>query len=271
MRQSAEVQFMKLMRDCQRKPGSRVLRLRDAAADPSLLPGARRYAKVCAAMEEADGGPGSGNHGHAGRPGQIGGSSKGSGYSMKTGKEAAPAPNRRISSRAFVPALQAAKDTQPEDKRWRVDSYRTPEDFDTEGIAVHSTEGGSTFAIKPDGDIISVCKNAETDRATNSRALMAAAVEAGGTHLDSYAGNFGFYHKCGFEVVSRCKFDPQYAPPGWDASRDKKEDIVFMRYVGVGKSQDRSYEAVKRRVPYSASYDDAAAALDAAMKGESRK
>ncbi|MBQ9211094.1 MAG: hypothetical protein IJ153_10975 [Clostridia bacterium] len=259
---------MKLLRDCQRQPGSRVLRLKGAAGDPAV----GKYARLALAMDHAeDGGPGSGNHGHAGRPGQRGGSAKGSGYSMAPGRAAVPSPNKRVSAKDFVPALQAAKDAQPETARWRVDSYRTAEDFEAEGIAVHTTEGGSTFAIKPDGDIISVCKNAKTDRGTNARDLMAAAVEAGGTHLDSYAGNFGFYTKCGFEVVSRCKFDPQYAPPGWDASRDKKEDIVFMRYVGVGKVQDRSFEAVKRRVPYSASYDDAAAALESVMRGEAKK
>lgn len=268
MRQSAEVQFMKLLRDCQRQPGSRVLRLKGAAGDPAV----GRYARAILAMDQVeDGGPGSGNHGHSGRPGQRGGSAKGSGYSMAAGRVAKPSPNKRVSSTQFVPALQSAKDSQPAGDRWRVDSYRTAQDFDAEGIAVHTTEGGSTFAIKPDGDIISVCKNAKTDRGTNARDLMAAAVEAGGTHLDSYAGNFGFYHKCGFEVVARCKFDPQYAPPGWKEAGAKKEDIVFMRYVGVGKVQDRSYEAVKRRVPYSASYDDAAAVLDAVMKGESGK
>ena len=249
MRRRAEMQFMKFLRDCQRKHGDRF------------------YFEV----PMVDGGPGSGNHGNAGRPGQIGGSAKGSGYSMASGRAAVPAKNRKVSSKAFVPMLQTAKDSQHARDRWRVDSYRTPEDFDSEGISVYSTEGGSTFAIKPDGDIISVCKNANTDRVTNARDLMAAAVEAGGDHLDSYAGNFGFYHKCGFEVVSRCKFDPQYAPPGWQEAGAKKEDIVFMRYVGVGKSQDHSYEAVKRRVPYSSSYDEAAAALDRVMKGEGGK
>ena len=244
MRRRAEMQFMKFLRDCQRKYGDRF------------------YFEV----PTVDGGPGSGNHGHAGRPGQIGGSAKGSGYSMAPGRAAVPSPNKRVSAKEFVPVLQAAKDAQRPEAKWRVDSYRSAEDFEAEGIAVHTTEGGSTFAIKPDGDIISVCKNPVTDKGTNARDLMAAAVEAGGTHLDSYAGNFGFYHKCGFEVVARCKFDPQYAPPGWDASRDDKEDIYFMRYVGVGKSQDHSETAMKKRIPYSADYDAAAAALEAALK-----
>ncbi len=93
---------------------------------------------------------------------------------------------------------------------------------------------------------------------------MAAAVNAGGTHLDSFDGNWPFYTKCGFEVVSRCKFDPdpKIAPPGWDSKRDKKEDIIFMRYVGIGKVQDRSITAMRKRVPYSANYDEAAAVLE---------
>lgn len=269
MRQSAEIQFMKLLRDCRRKPGGHVLRLRDAACNPALPVSVRRYARVAAAMEEADGGPGSGNHGHAGRPGHRGGSAKGSGYSMAAGRAAVPSSNKRVSAKEFVPVLQEAKDAQRPEARWRVDSYRSAEDFEAEGISVYRTEGGSTFAIKPDGDIISVCKNPVTDKATNARDLMAAAVEAGGTHLDSYDGNWGFYTKCGFEVVSRCKFDPQYAPPGWKEANGKKEDIVFMRYVGVGNVQDHSRSAMQRRVPYSDSYEEAEQVLRQQMNGGS--
>lgn len=96
---------------------------------------------------------------------------------------------------------------------------------------------------------------------------MAAAVERGGTHLDSYSGNYGFYKNCGFEVVSRCKFDEQYAPPGWGKGLDEPEDIYFMRYVGVGNVQDKDEASMKMRVPYSADYDTAAKLLENIMKG----
>ena len=213
-----------------------------------------------------DGGPGSGFHGHAGIPGHRGGSAKGSGYSMRVGRPAEAAEHKAVTARSFVGRLAKAKSSQNVRDAWRVDSYRTAKDFQSENVRTYATKGGSTFAIKPDGDIISVCKNANGDKGLNARDLMAAAVANGGDHLDSFSGNWAFYTKCGFEVVARCKFDPEYAPPGWDPARDKKEDVLFMRYVGEGKSRDKSMTAMKNRIPYSASYDDAAAVLEREMK-----
>lgn len=86
MRQSAEVQFMKLLRDCQRNPGNRVSFMRDAANDPGLLPETRRMAKAFLVIGTEDGGPGSGNWGHKGRPGQVGGSGKGGGAQYRGGR-----------------------------------------------------------------------------------------------------------------------------------------------------------------------------------------
>lgn len=242
--------------------------------------------------QRPDGGPGSGNFGHKGRPGEIGGSASGGGSksSSKSGgreksskkesggsaqkavpkisRPAVPAPHKTVTSKEFVPKLSEAKSTCRPEEAWRVDTYRTAEDFDSEGIKVYTTDGGSTFAVKPDGDIISVCKNRRSDENLNARDIMAAAVERGGTHLDSYAGNYGFYVKCGFEVVSRCRFDEQFAPSDWDKNRDAPEDIYFMRYVGVGKVKDTSEKAMLSRVPYSADYDAAAKVLKGVLEEE---
>ena len=179
------------------------------------------------------------------------------------------AETKLIKAADFVPMLDKAKATQPQDKAWRVDTYRTAEDFEKEGIKVYSTEGGSTYAIKPDGDIISVCKNMETDPDLNARALMAAAVRDGGTHLDSYSFNYGFYVKCGFEVVSRCAFDESYDIPGWVKGRDKPEDIYFMKYVGVGNVRDVDEKAMLSRVPYSKDYAEAENVLKNDLEGGS--
>lgn len=242
-------------------------------------PALRLFAADVLRVEE-DGGPGSGNFGHKGRPGQVGGSGGGGGKTSGGGagrsgrskpgasRPATPAPSKKVTSKAFVPVLDAAKASCSPEKAWRVDTYRTSEDFDAEGVEVYATDGGSTFAIKPDGDIISVCKNQDTDSGLNARDLMAAAVERGGTHLDSYSGNYEFYVRCGFEVVSRCRFDERYAPPGWTKGRDDPEDIYFMRYVGVGKVRDANHDEMKNRVPYSADYDAAAEALRREMEGE---
>lgn len=232
----------------------------------------RRVARAMLVMDhsltEVDGGPGSGNHNHAGRPGHRGGSAKGTGYSTAkavSARVAKPAAHSKVSTKSFVPTLARAKASQPEDRAWRVDTYRTADDFDTENIQTFATGGGSTFAIKPDGDIISVCKMAGDG--ISARSLLAAAVEQGGDHLDSYDGNFYFYQACGFEVVSRCKFDIKYKPPGWEESRDRKEDVIFMRYVGVGNVRDKSKMAMQRRVPYSEDYDAAEAVLKKVMGG----
>ncbi|WP_233126286.1 hypothetical protein [Methanobrevibacter sp. 87.7] len=55
---------------------------------------------------------------------------------------------------------------------------------------MYVTKKGSTIAIKPNGDIISVCANANNKNKDNSRALMEFAVKKGGTKLDSYDGNY---------------------------------------------------------------------------------
>ena len=75
----------------------------------------RRVARAVMAMDrslpEADGGPGSGNHGHAGIPGHRGGSAKGSGYSTakaSQAKPAQPAQHSRVPSKRFVPMLARA-------------------------------------------------------------------------------------------------------------------------------------------------------------------
>ena len=99
------------------------------------------------------------------------------------------------------------------------------------------TKGGSTFAIAPDYDIISVCRN-EKDTTVRGKDLMELAVKNGGIKLDSHDGNYGFYRKCGFEPVSWTKFDEQYAPEGWVAGRDKPEDIIFFKYTGEKSKLD---------------------------------
>lgn len=71
------------------------------------------------------------------------------------------------------------------------------------------------FAIKSDGDIVSVHNNAGARGAGS--ALMQAAIRNGGTKLDHFDGFLtGFYDKNGFsKVVSADAWNDQYAPDGW--------------------------------------------------------
>ena len=163
----------------------------------------------------------------------------------------------------FTAACSEAKTNygkeHPEDA-WRVTAL-TQEEFEEyhPGSVCHISAGGSVAAVTQDGDIVSVCKN--PGDSISGKELLRQAVEAGGTKLDSYEGNHGFYIKCGFEPVSWCKWDGQYAPDGWDGKRDKPEDIIFYKYTG-GRSEYRSAEAFKSAVEASADYDAAQKARD---------
>lgn len=97
---------------------------------------------------------------------------------------------------------------------------------------------------------------------------MKLATENGVTKLDSYSGNHGFYVKCGFEPVSWCKWDDQYAPDGWNSSRDNREPIVFYKYTGnTGpySAESLNVNNFLASTPASADYDAAQAARDSKM------
>ena len=107
------------------------------------------------------------------------------------------------------------------------------------------------MAVTKDGDIISVCKN--PDDSLRGKDLLKMAVANGGKKLDAYSGIFGFYTKCGFEPVSWCEFDEQYAPPDWVKGRDEPEPVIFYKYTG-NKSQFEDANEFFAAVPTSEDY-----------------
>lgn len=129
----------------------------------------------------------------------------------------------------FMSQLSEAKKSQPTNTGWRVDDYsHTVEDYSKDKL--FSTEGGSTVAVTPDGDIISVCGKVGDN--VHGSDILQMAVEQGGKKLDAFSGLYGFYRKNGFEPVSWCKFDKNFAPPGWTEGRDAEEPIIFWKYTG---------------------------------------
>ncbi len=159
--------------------------------------------------------------------------------------------------------VQAKKTIEPE-KAWRVDDYGgSIEEFKVShpNATLHITAGGSTVAVEENGDIIAVCKNTG-DRVRGSE-LIQLAVANGGTKLDSYAGNHKFYCKNGFEPVSWCAFNEEYAPHDWKKGYDK-EHIIFYRYTG--KKHVESLEEFYARVPVSEDYDTAMEIRDNKLK-----
>lgn len=146
--------------------------------------------------------------------------------------------NNKKSQKAFRDRLLEAYNYQMTDG-WRVDAYEdneTPlpvENWDNTRMFV--TKSGSTIAIRDDGDIISVCKNLSKIPSDNMKGVMQFATENGGTKLDSFGGNWGFYRACGFEPVSWIHFNEDYSPSGpngWIKGTNLAEPIVFMKYTG---------------------------------------
>lgn len=192
-------------------------------------------------------------------------------------KESSPAPAVAPKSfggadaPSFAKSLKTAYDKMEEtapEKAWRVTVHSQQElEEEYPGAKLHITDGGSTVAVTKDGDIISVCGN-PGDK-LRGKDLLKLAVENGGKKLDSYSGNHGFYVKCGFEAVSWCEFDEQYAPPGWVKGRDKPEPVIFYKYTGQS-NQSRNEQDIFNSIPASADYDAALAARNQSIESEEK-
>lgn len=192
-------------------------------------------------------------------------------------KESSPAPAAAPKSfggadaPGFAKSLKTAYDKMEEtapEKAWRVTVHSQQElEEEYPGAKLHITDGGSTVAVTKDGDIISVCGN-PGDK-LRGKDLLKLAVENGGKKLDSYSGNHGFYVKCGFEAVSWCEFDEQYAPPGWVKGRDKPEPVIFYKYTGQS-NQSRNEQDIFNSIPASADYDAAQAARNQSIESEEK-
>lgn len=178
-------------------------------------------------------------------------------------------------SKEFKQYLEEAYESQPKKACWRVDLDYSPDDYIKKGCKMYVTENGSTIAIKPDGDIISVCSklgpNGEHD---NARALLEFAVKKGGTKFDSYDGNYGFYRRCGFEPCTWTKGNPEYYPDLWKENHKKgkegfdEEDIIFFKYTGKQSKYTEVEEFKEANKDKCLEYDDAYDKRDELMKHE---
>lgn len=173
-------------------------------------------------------------------------------------------------AKKFRETFHAAKAAVAKDRpeiAWRVDSTYTDKDY--EGMDCYTTPGGSAVAVH-DGDIVSVCGK-PGDKVRGSQ-LLKHAVEMGGKKLDAFGGLYGFYAKNGFEPVSWCKFDEQYAPDDWVKGRDAPEPVIFWKYTGrsydeITRDHGKTDKEFTRKVKASAGYDDAKDVRDKSMEG----
>ena len=167
----------------------------------------------------------------------------------------------------FKTIFEEAKNSIPEDRRWRVSSEYTADEYTKMRRFVL---GGSTVALKPSGngfDIVSVC--AVNDGAKGYQ-LLEKAIKEGGDRLDAFGKRlYEFYTRNGFEPVSWTPFNEEFAPPEWKKLKEagenvKPEPIVFYRYVGKEKAKPTYEEFIKNTEAFVGEngYDEAMKARD---------
>lgn len=159
---------------------------------------------------------------------------------------------RNAKAKDFHSAISAAKAATGERDRWRVDVH-DEKDYRSDKLIV--SPGGSTIAVEPNGNIISVCHN--PGDTTRGRDLLKQAVENGGDRLDAFGENlYNFYTRNGFEPVSYTKFDERYAPEGWVKGVDAPEPVIFYKHTGVKgtKSYDEFLSTGKEYPDYDTAY-----------------
>jgi hypothetical protein len=107
--------------------------------------------------------------------------------------------------------------------------YQYPEQ-DYRDMEMYTADNGNIgFAIKSDGDLVSVFKNPDTTVRGAMNQILPLAISLGATKLDAFEGFLTeSYAKYGFVEVGRAEFNEAEAPPDWNYERDGKPDVIFM-------------------------------------------
>jgi hypothetical protein len=138
-------------------------------------------------------------------------------------KPNAPPQFRRASIRRFLANAKQNPQTEYLSEH-PVDHYR-------HGRRYLSGDGQTGYFMDKHGDLQNLFNNDGKGRGAEA---ILHAVKRGAKTLDAYDGGLPqYYSKFGFREVKRAKFDPQYAPPGWEKTHLKaKPDVVWMEYAG---------------------------------------
>ena len=130
----------------------------------------------------------------------------------------------QVSSGDFV---QARDKNVPDKYRPFVTGYSGAE-YDEMGARLFMT-GKTGFAIKPDGDIISVFSSDG-----KGKLAIADATRRGGTKLDCFDGYLArdLYPAFGFKEYNRLGWNDKYAPVGWNTKKFDHPDLVFLQREG---------------------------------------
>jgi hypothetical protein len=132
----------------------------------------------------------------------------------------------QVSAQKFADTIQQSKDESPHGAA----VYVYPVE-DYQGMKLFLSDSGkSGFAVKPDGDIVSVFSMEKG----SGRSIMEAAISAGGKKLDAFDTVLPeFYGTHGFVEAARIPWNDEFAPEGWNKESFKEfnngePDVVMM-------------------------------------------
>jgi hypothetical protein len=128
-------------------------------------------------------------------------------------------------AQAFHGAIAEAKAASP---NGAAVALYSPEEY--AGMKLFTTPDKTAgFAVKPDGDIVSVFKHPKSPHKDVINKIMPAAIKAGGTKLDAFDPWLPQqYGRHGFVEKARLPFNREYAPEGWNYATSGEPDVVFM-------------------------------------------
>lgn len=115
-----------------------------------------------------------------------------------------------------------------ENKNGLMVSPKTPQELaDSGAITFMSKDGMSGAAVTADGDIEAVFRIPGGEGKKLSYQMVITAVDNGGVKLDCYGEALvKNYSKMGFEPVAKVKWNPEYAPEGWNYG---PKDVYVMK------------------------------------------
>lgn len=133
---------------------------------------------------------------------------------------------------AFSAALASARESDAE-HGWAVTPKSAQELAESGAKLITTQNGAAGLAVAKDGDIEAVYSNKAAGAPKGvTKSLIPIAIANGGAKLDCYGdGLVTLYSQYGFVPVAKVKFNPEYANPGWDASKGTP-DIYFMMHNG---------------------------------------
>lgn len=115
-----------------------------------------------------------------------------------------------------------------ENKNGLMVSPKTPQELaDSGAVTFMSKDGMSGAAVTADGDIEAVFRIPGGEGKKLSYQMVVTAVDNGGVKLDCYGEKLvQNYSKMGFEPVAKVKWNPEYAPEGWNYG---PKDVYVMK------------------------------------------